>query len=64
MSYKTVGGTIVILAPEIFENEHKKHIKYDNKIDIFALGLTILAIIQGNVGPWGLIPKVEGTGVH
>ncbi len=52
----TAVGSPHFAAPEIFGN-HSGEARLNNKIDIYSLGLTFLAIIQGNRN---LIPKGEG----
>ncbi len=53
----TAVGTPYFAAPEIFDHNIRGRARQNNKIDIFSLGLTFLAIIQDNPG---LIPIGEG----
>ncbi len=53
----TAVGTPYFAAPEIFDQNARGRARQNNKIDIFSLGLTFLAIVQDNRG---LIPIGEG----
>ncbi len=61
-SMKSCVGTNEFAAPEIYMNMTPtgpaRLVKYDSKVDIFSLGLTFLAMIQGNSH---LIPEGKGT---
>ncbi len=59
-STKTVVGTVQFSAPEFWPFDESMHKKYNAKIDIFALGLTFLTIIQEDCNHQGLIPRVRG----
>ncbi len=59
-STKTVVGTAQFCAPEFWPFDEGTHRTYNAKIDIFALGLTFLAMIQEDCSNQGLIPKVRG----
>ncbi len=59
-STKTVVGTLQFCAPELWPFDESIPRKYNAKIDIFALGLTFLTIIQEDCNNRGLIPKVKG----
>ncbi len=60
-STQTVVGTLQFCAPEFwpFDDDANKK-KYNSKIDVFALGLTFMAMVQQNCGNQGLIPRVKG----
>ena len=47
-------GTPAFKAPEFFLEQQK--IQYHRNVDVYALGLTFLAMIQGNEG---LVPRIE-----
>ncbi len=49
-------GTEAFQAPEFYMTTAEGELSYDRSIDIFAMGLTFLAMIQENV--W-LIPEIE-----
>ena len=49
-------GTPAFKAPEFYLRNEKKKINYHRNVDIYALGLTYLAMIQGNKG---LVPQIE-----
>ena len=63
---QTIVGTIQFLAPEFWPfnenimNMENMQRKYNEKIDIFALGLTYLAMIQGINEIQVLLPKLRG----
>ncbi len=59
-STKTVVGTLQFCAPELWPFDESMPRKYNAKIDIFALGLTFLTIVQEDCNKLGLIPKVKG----
>ena len=58
---KTVVGTLNFCAPEIwpFDDFATQRI-YNAKIDVFALGLTFMAMIQEDYTNQGLLPQVRG----
>ena len=49
-------GTPAFKAPEFFLRNERRKIEYHRKVDIYALGLTFLALIQGSKG---LVPRTE-----
>ena len=49
-------GTPAFKAPEFFLRNEQRKIEYHRNVDIYALGLTFLALIQGNKG---LVPQIE-----
>ena len=52
-------GTLQFKAPEFFKQDKNGQIKYTPSVDIFASGLTFLAILQGvQDGKW-LVPTIE-----
>ncbi len=58
---KTVVGTLHFCAPEFWPfDDYATQRKYNAKIDVFALGLTYLAIVQEDYSNQGLLPKVKG----
>ncbi len=60
---QTIVGTIQFLAPEFWpfnENMDPIQRKYNDKIDVFALGLTFLAMIQRRSDSQSLVPKLSG----
>ncbi len=56
----TVVGTLPFCAPEFWLGEEASKKRYNAKIDVFALGLTFMAMVQDDIGNQGLIPKVKG----
>ena len=48
-------------APEFFNDLQSGKINYHKSVDIFASGLTFLAMIQPQNDPSKLFPKIEGT---
>ncbi len=57
----TVVGTLHFCAPEFWPfDDDAAHKKYNAKIDVFALGLTFMAMVQDDIGNQGLLPKVKG----
>ena len=52
----TTVGTPAFMAPEFFQRNRHGTINYHSNVDIFASGLTFLAMIQGNRY---LVPKIE-----
>ncbi len=58
---KTVVGTLHFCAPEFWPfDDYATQRKYNAKIDVFALGLTFMAMIQEDHTNQGLLPKVKG----
>ena len=51
-------GTLAFKAPEFFKRTSEK-IGYDRNVDIYAAGLTFLAILQAEKGKKMLIPQIE-----
>ena len=49
-------GTPAFKAPEFFLRTDERKIQYHRNVDIYALGLTFLAMIQQNIG---LVPQIE-----
>ena len=49
-------GTPAFKAPEFFQRNEERKIHYHRNVDIYALGLTFLAMIQQNKG---LVPRIE-----
>ena len=49
-------GTPAFKAPEFFLRNGERQIHYHRNVDVFALGLTFLAMIQENKG---LVPRIE-----
>ena len=49
-------GTAAFKAPEFFSRNDENKIKYHRSVDIYSLGLTFLAMVQGNKY---LIPRLE-----
>ena len=49
-------GTAAFKAPEFYQRNEKGTINYHRNVDIFALGLTFLSMIQGNKN---LLPQIE-----
>ena len=49
-------GTLVFKAPEFYQRNKEGDIKYNRNVDIFAMGLTYLAMIQGERT---LVPAIE-----
>ncbi len=58
---QTVVGTTQFCAPEFwsFDDDTTKR-KYNAKVDVFALGLTFMAMVQEDFVNQGLIAKVKG----
>ena len=50
-------GTPAFKAPEFYQRNEQGAINYHRNVDIFALGLTYLAMIQGNKN--NLVPRIE-----
>ena len=49
-------GTPAFKAPEFFLRTDERKIQYHRNVDIYALGLTFLAMVQQNIG---LVPQIE-----
>ncbi len=56
----TTIGTEVYMAPEFWERDMRGRISYDNSVDIYAAGLTFLALIQATRGR-PLLPMIENV---
>ena len=52
-------GTLAFKAPEFFQRNSRGEIRYHRNIDIYASGLTFLAIIQTKDKRKMLIPQIE-----
>ena len=52
-------GTLAFKAPEFFQRTSPGNIEYHRNVDIYAAGLTFLAILQGEKGKKMLIPQIE-----
>ena len=52
-------GTLAFKAPEFFQRTTSGKIKYHRNVDIYAAGLTFLAILQAEKGKKLLIPHIE-----
>ena len=52
-------GTLAFKAPEFFQRTSPGKIEYHRNVDIYAAGLTFLAIIQAEKGKKMLIPHIE-----
>ena len=52
-------GTLAFKAPEFFQRTSSGKIEYHRNVDIYAAGLTFLAIIQAEKGKKMLIPQIE-----
>ena len=52
-------GTLVFKAPEFFQRTTSGKIEYHRNVDIYAAGLTFLAILQAKKGKKMLIPRIE-----
>ena len=52
-------GTFAFKAPEFFQRTKDEHIYYHRNVDVFAAGLTYLAMIQCDKYPGKLIPHIE-----
>ena len=61
-------GTLVFKTPEFFQRTSPGKIEYHRNVDIYAAGLTFLAILQAEKGKKMLIPHIEtpldGTEFH
>lgn len=49
-------GTLAFKAPEFFQRNKEGKLTYHRNVDVYALGLTFLAMIQGNKN---LVPRIE-----
>ena len=52
-------GTLAFKAPEFFQRTSPGKIEYHRNVDIYAAGLTFLAILQAQKGKRMLIPQIE-----
>ena len=52
-------GTLTFKAPEFFQRTSPGKIEYHRNVDIYAAGLTFLAILQAEKGKKMLIPHIE-----
>ena len=52
-------GTLAFKAPEFFQRTSPGKIEYHRNVDIYAAGLTFLAILQAEKGQKMLIPQIE-----
>ena len=52
-------GTLAFKAPEFFQRTSPANIEYHRNVDIYAAGLTFLAILQAEKGKKMLIPHIE-----
>ena len=52
-------GTLAYKAPELFQRTSPGKIEYHRNVDIYAAGLTFLAILQTVKGKKMLIPQIE-----
>ena len=52
-------GTLAFKAPEFFRRTQEGKIRYHKNIDIYACGLTFLALVQAKKGDKMLIPQLE-----
>ena len=52
-------GTLAFKAPEFFQRTSPGKIEYHRNVDIYAAGLTFLAILQAEKGTKMLIPRIE-----
>ena len=52
-------GTLAFKAPEFFRRTSPGKIEYHRNVDIYAAGLTFLAILQAKKGKKVLIPQIE-----
>ena len=52
-------GTLACKAPEFFKKSEHGKISYHRNVDIFALGLTFLAVFQAKKGKRMLVPHME-----
>ena len=52
-------GTLAFKVPEFFQRTNPGKIEYHRNVDIYAAGLTFLAILQAEKGKKMLIPRIE-----
>ena len=52
-------GTLAFKAPEFFQRTNPGKIEYHRNVDVYAAGLTFLAILQARKGQKLLIPQIE-----
>ena len=52
-------GTLAFKAPEFFQRTSPGKTEYHRNVDIYAAGLTFLAILQADKGKKMLIPQIE-----
>ena len=52
-------GTLAFKAPEFFQRTSPGKIEYHRNVDIYAAGLTFLAILQAEKGKKMLVPHIE-----
>ena len=52
-------GMLAFKAPEFFSRTCSGNIEYHRNVDIYAAGLTFLAILQAEKGKKMLIPRIE-----
>ena len=52
-------GTLAFKAPEFFQRTSPGKIEYHRNVDVYAAGLTFLAILQAEKGKKMLIPHIE-----
>ena len=52
-------GTLAFKAPEFFQRTSPGKIEYHRNVDVYAAGLTFLAILQAEEGKKQLIPQIE-----
>ena len=52
-------GTLAFKAPEFFQRTSPGKIEYHRNVDIYAAGLTFLAMLQAEKGKKMLIPQIE-----
>ena len=55
----TTVGTDAFKAPEFYQRDQQRKIHYHRSVDIYALGLTYLAMVQENKN---LVPQIETPG--
>ena len=52
-------GTLAFKAPEFFQRTSPGKIEYHRNVDVYAAGLTFLAILQAEKGKKMLVPRIE-----
>ena len=55
----TDAGTLAFKAPEFFQRTTERKLVYHHKVDVYAAGLTFLALHQGKGEKKQLIPRIE-----